>query len=39
MALNDEEINEGNTPENRLEDVAQNEHEYLPQRLRDELGA
>src|SRR6185295_7353592 len=38
MTLNDEENQEGKTEENGLGDVAQNEHEYLHQRLREDLG-
>ncbi|HEV7472461.1 MAG TPA: hypothetical protein VGN90_00325 [Pyrinomonadaceae bacterium] len=38
MALNEEENTEGKSGDDRLEDVAQNEHEYLHQRLREELG-
>ena len=38
MALDDEKNEAGETQENRLEDVARNEHEYLHERLREDLG-
>jgi hypothetical protein len=39
MALSDEEKrDEEGTADNKLDDVAESEHEYLHQRLRDELG-
>lgn len=38
MTLDDDKNEAGKTQENRLEDVARNEHEYLHQRLREDLG-
>jgi hypothetical protein len=38
MALDDEKNEAGEAQESRLEDVARNEHEYLHERLREDLG-